>query len=189
MSRALVGGPSWARRIVMIGVALGLLLTGCGDGDPVTTPDQPGGGSPTEQPGGEAEPTNQPGATGEACDYLTPQAIERAIGMASGAGRLDDQLSSDRHDVCMFDLADGGWVQVVYEPGGDATRHRATAETMGEFETQDVDELPGGYYVPDLGAMGAQAGSDFAQVALHLDAGEATREQLVALMQELLAAR
>jgi acyl-CoA reductase-like NAD-dependent aldehyde dehydrogenase len=64
-----------------------------------------------------------------------------------------------------------------------------TALRMGELAAEDVDEFPGGYHVVDLGMMGAQADSDYAQVTLHPDSGNATREQLVALMHELLAGR
>ncbi|WP_203338051.1 hypothetical protein [Nocardioides limicola] len=173
------------RRFSTLLIAGLMVLTGCGGSD--NAPE--GNESPTPTTGGATEPVDPGERTGADCDFLSPAGIERVTGVAAETGRLEEGLSSDQQAVCMYDLADGGWVQVVYGYDSDATRHRSSTETMGELETEDVDELPDGYYVPDISMMGAQAGSDYAQVALHLDSGEASRDQLLALLQELLATR
>jgi hypothetical protein len=176
------------RRTCRLGIGLIVslvVLAGCGDDSGSAGAYRAPG---TAEPGDAATPTAPEDTDGAACGFLSPEGVEGAIGTPAGTGALDERVSSDQQAVCLYDLADG-WIQVLYGYGGDATRHRHTTETLGEMEAHDVAELPDGFYVPDLGMMGAQAGGDYAQVTVHLDDGEPSRDQLIALLEELLASR
>jgi hypothetical protein len=184
-------------RCLGVGCAtLVLVLAGCA-GDPAD--DTAAGSDPaTEEPSApvereaveEQEEGPEPMASGtvDPCALLSEAGIAQIIGTPVDPGRFDENLSSDVQGLCQYDLSDGaGFVQVLHQSGGTAVQQRSAAEEYAEVATEDVPELPEGFYSPDIGAVGAQAAAAYVQVAYH-NPGTASREEVVALMEELLAA-